>query len=59
MKIREALDIIKCSMNEKVKHRRTKEYQAFKTTEDKLFPDERVTEEDIERIINEVMAQGF
>lgn len=59
MKIKEALDIIKSSMNEKVKDKRTKEYQAFKTIEDKLFPPERVTEEDIERIINEVMAQGF
>ena len=57
MEIREALDIIKNALGSKGKDRRTKEYQALKTIEDKLFPPDVITADEIERIINEVMLE--
>ncbi|MBQ6627938.1 MAG: hypothetical protein IJH65_03900 [Methanobrevibacter sp.] len=57
MEIREALTIIKNALGSKGKDKRTKEYQALKAIEEKLFPPDEITADDIERIINEVMLE--
>ena len=51
--IRKAFNIIKDAIGY---DRRTKEYKALKIIENELFSEERMTEAEIEAIINEVMG---
>ena len=56
--LRSALNVVKDALGERYLDRRTKEHKAVKIIENSLFPPDALTEEEIDRIINEVMSNS-